>query len=60
MEEIYLLTKHANFSSEYIEKIPVYKRRFYLEMLKEELEQQKKAREKAEAKAKSKSNIKRR
>lgn len=51
MEEIYLLTKHANFTSEYIEKIPVYKRRFYLELLKEELEEKKKAQEKAEAKA---------
>lgn len=53
MEEIYLLTKHANFSSEYIEKIPVFKRRFYLNMLKEELEDTQKAQEKAQAKAKS-------
>lgn len=52
MEEIYLLTKHANFSSEYIEGIPVYKRRFYLNMLKEELEETKAAHEKAEKKAK--------
>ena len=52
MEEIYLLTKHANFSSEYIEKIPVFKRRFYLNLLKEELEQNKAAHEKAESKAK--------
>lgn len=47
MEEIYLLTKHANFSSQYIENIPVYKRRFYLFKLKEELEAQKEAQEKA-------------
>ena len=52
MEEIYLLTKHANFSSEYIEKIPVFKRRFYLNMLKEELEDTQKAQEKAQARAK--------
>jgi len=52
MEEIYLLTKHANFSSNYVETIPVYKRRFYLNMLKEELEDTKKAHEKAESKAK--------
>lgn len=58
MEEIYLLTKHANFSSDYIEKIPVYKRRFYLEMLKDELEETKKAQEKAETKARQ--SIKRR
>jgi len=52
MEEIYLLTKHANFDSSYIEKIPVFKRRFYLNMLKEELENTKKAQEKAQARAK--------
>ncbi len=53
MEEIYLLTKHANFDSDYIEKVPVFKRRFYLNMLKEELEDTKKAQEKAQARAKS-------
>ena len=58
MEEIYLLTKHANFSSEYIETIPVYKRRFYLEMLKDELEETKSAHEKAEKKARQ--SVKRR
>ena len=51
MEEIYLLTKHAKFNAEYIESIPVYKRRFYLNLLKEELEDTKKAHEKAQAKA---------
>lgn len=56
MEEIYLLTKHANFSSDYIETIPVYKRRFYLNMLKEELEDTKRAHEKAESKARQSSN----
>lgn len=55
MEEIYLLTKHAKFQSEYIERTPVYKRRFYLNMLKEELEETKKAQEKAESKAKQSS-----
>lgn len=58
MEEIYLLTKHAKFQSEYVEKIPVYKRRFYLNMLKEELEDTKKAQEKAETKARQ--SVKRR
>lgn len=53
MEEIYLLTKHANFSSQYIENIPVYKRRFYLFKLKEELEAQKEAQEKASKQARS-------
>jgi hypothetical protein len=54
MEEIYLLTKHARFNAEYIENIPVYKRRFHLNLLKEELEEQKSAQEKAVAKAKQK------
>ena len=58
MEEIYLLTKHANFSAEYIEKIPVFKRRFYLNLLKEELEETKKSQEKAEAKMKQQSRRK--
>ncbi|GAG92623.1 unnamed protein product [marine sediment metagenome] len=37
MEEIYLLTHHAGYSAEYIENIPVFKRRFYLNLLKQEL-----------------------
>lgn len=53
MEEIYILTKHGKFNSLYIEGIPVYKRRFYLNMLKEEFELQKAEQERAEQKAKS-------
>ena len=56
MEEIYLLTKHANYSSEYVENIPVYKRRFYLNLLREELEETKKQQDSAASKAKQ--NIK--
>lgn len=58
MEEIYLLTKHANFSSEYVEKIPVFKRRFYLNLLKEELEETKKSQEKSENKMRQQSRRK--
>ncbi len=58
MEEIYLLTKHAKFNAEYIERIPVYKRRFYLNLLKEELEDTKKAQERAQAKANQQSRRK--
>ena len=54
MEEIYLLTKHGRFNAEYIEEIPVYKRRFHLNLLKEELEDTKEAQDKAIAKAKQK------
>lgn len=59
MEEIYLLTKHANFTSNYVESIPVYKRRFYLNLLKTELEDTQKAREKAMNQAKNSNNKRR-
>ena len=53
MEEIYILTKHANFSSKYIENIPVYKRRYYLDLLKKEVDETKKEHEKMNRKAKT-------
>ena len=52
MEEIYLLTKHANFSSEYIENLPVFKRRFHLNLLKKELDETKKTHDKVMSKSK--------
>lgn len=39
MEEIYILTKHGRFDSKYVEKLPVYKRRYHLHLLKEEINQ---------------------
>ena len=51
MEEIYVLTKHGKFQSDYVENIPVFKRRFYLNLLKEELEEVKKQNEKLKNKA---------
>lgn len=62
MEEIYLLTKHAGFSSKYIENIPVYKRRYYLSLLEKELKETKEAQDKAvrQANAQSKMPRKRR
>ena len=47
MEEIYLLTKHGRFASDYIEKIPVFKRRYFLNLMREEADQIKKEHEKA-------------
>lgn len=38
-EEIYVLTKHAKFQAEYIENIPIYRRRFYLHLLEKENEE---------------------
>lgn len=32
-EEIYVLTKHARFQSDYIEDLPIYRRRYYLHLL---------------------------
>jgi len=47
MQEIYLLTKHANFSAEYIKKIPVHNRRYYLTLFREEMKEQEEAYDKA-------------
>ena len=38
-EEIYVLTKHAKFQSEYIENIPVYRRRYFLYLFEKEMEE---------------------
>jgi phage terminase Nu1 subunit (DNA packaging protein) len=51
-EEIYLLTKHANFSAEYVEKIPVHDRRHFLHLLREEMETMKEQHEKQMSKTK--------
>ena len=55
MDEIYLLTKHANFSAEYVERIPVYKRRYYTHLLQKEADQIKKAQDNAARESKSRS-----
>jgi phage terminase Nu1 subunit (DNA packaging protein) len=47
LEEIYLLTKHGRFSAEYVEKIPVFKRRYFLNLMKEEADQIRKEQEKS-------------
>jgi len=35
-EEIYILTKHGRFQANYIENIPIYRRRHFLHLLKKE------------------------
>lgn len=52
MNEIYMLTKHGKFSAEYIEKIPIYKRRYYLHLMEEEADQIKKENDRIESKNK--------
>ena len=37
MEEIFILTRHGKFQADYLEKIPVYKRRQNLYFLQKEL-----------------------
>ncbi len=51
-EEIYVLTKHAKFQADYIENLPVYRRRNYLKLLQEENEKIQAERDKQEAKQK--------
>jgi len=38
-EEIYILTKHAKFQAEYVEKLPIYRRRHFLHLLEKENEE---------------------
>jgi len=51
-EEIYILTKHGSFQADYIEKLPIYKRRFFLYLLQKENEEQEKQTEKIRARNK--------
>jgi hypothetical protein len=37
-EEIYVLTKHGGFNSEYVENLPIYRRRHFLYLLDKEAE----------------------
>jgi len=37
-EEIFLLTKHGRFQADYVENIPIYRRRHYLYLLNKEFE----------------------
>ena len=54
MQELYILTKHAHFSAEYVENLPVWKRRYYIHLLEEEVDAIKAEQEKQLAAAKSK------
>ena len=38
-EEIFILTKHAKFQAEYIENLPIYRRRHFLHLLQKENEE---------------------
>jgi len=49
-EEIYILTKHAKFQADYIENLPVYRRRHFLYLLQKENEEIEKLHERAQNK----------
>jgi hypothetical protein len=49
-EEIYILTKHAKFQADYVENIPIYRRRHYLFLLQRENEEIEKMQEQQERK----------
>jgi len=60
MEEIYLLTKHGRFASDYVEKIPVFKRRYFLNLMKEEADELRKEQEKSQTHVNRVSGVRRR
>ena len=49
-EEIYILTKHAKFQADYIEKLPIYRRRHFLFLLQKENDEIEAKQEKAQNK----------
>lgn len=49
-EEIYILTKHAKFQADYVEYLPVYRRRHFLHLLEKETEEIKKLQDREKAK----------
>jgi len=49
-EEIYILTKQAKFQADYIENLPVYRRRHFLHLLEKENEEIEKLQEEAQRK----------
>ena len=51
-EEIYILTKHGRFQAEYIENLPIYRRRNYLRLLEKENEMIEKQQDKMQSKYK--------
>jgi hypothetical protein len=50
-EEIFILTKHAKFQADYIEHLPIYRRRHFLFLLQKENEEVERLQEQARSKA---------
>jgi len=51
-EEIYILTKHARFQADYVENLPIYRRRHFLFLLEKENEEIERMRDNARLKNK--------
>lgn len=51
-EEIYILSRHGKFDSNYIETIPIHKRRYLLHLLNNEAEKMEKESNKISRRAK--------
>lgn len=49
-EEIYVLTKHAKFQADYVENLPVYRRRHFLHLLQTEMEEVERIRDRESSK----------
>jgi len=49
-EEIYILTKHAKFQADFVERIPIYRRRHFLFLLEKEHEEIEKMRDREQNK----------
>ena len=49
-KKIYILTKHAKFQADYVENLPVYRRRHFLHLLERETEEIKKIQDREKAK----------
>jgi hypothetical protein len=52
-EEIYILTKHAKFQADYIESLPIYRRRHFLHLLQKENEEIERLQEQTQNKSNS-------
>lgn len=37
-QEIYILTKHGRFQADYVENLPIYRRRYFLHLFEKENE----------------------
>lgn len=48
-EEIYILTKHAKFQADYIENLPIYRRRHFLFLLQKENDEIEKQQERSKS-----------